>query len=646
MSRVSLVAVTVAVLAEVLRAAFPAFGHFAEASGAVTASVAILLACLAGFLAPAVRAAAGPRGLLLAGVGGLLVVRLGMQAVSPTLWLAFAGTAFGMLAVTALYETARGLSGTGFAVATVGGLTGGTALRLAFGTWEPAARTGVLPWLACILVIGAGTVASARQLRTPPVEVPAIGWRDALGAAALGPFLALQILVLASPAFAASSGWLPLPAAGAVVLAAQALSLAFLSSGLAVAAVPGGVCVFGGTLLGVGAAAVTGRYGLTGNVAIGVIIAGQVVSAWLLAVACRVPLRRGDYRGRGATPPRADVPQRRRPAAADTGGRAWRIDLGAALGGLLIVAVLLPYQLHYEAPLPLPNKVLPGLAGIALGLLSAIAAARGGPLPARSWARALGAGGVALLLLLVPAAYAATAPATIRTTALPGTFRLATYDIDQAVDTRGRLDPEAVARAIEAQRADVVALQSVGRGWPMSGTADIGAWLARRLRMRLVWGPAADHQFGGAVLSRLPVKATGYGRLPVGAGPQARGYVWARVEVGGGLTADVWSVRLQHGADRTKTRLSEIGKLLKEWSGAPHTVIAGNMDAPPGGPELTRLSGQSGLRSAIGMPSATTGADRADCVFGTDDLGFDDTTTTTSASTGHRLVAATVRVIG
>jgi endonuclease/exonuclease/phosphatase family metal-dependent hydrolase len=430
------------------------------------------------------------------------------------------------------------------------------------------------------------------------------------------------------------------------VLAAQALSLAFLSSGLAVAAVPGGVCVFGGTLLGVGAAAVTGRYGLTGNVAIGVIIAGQVVSAWLLAVACRVPLRRGDYRGRGATPPRADVPQRRRPAAADTGGRAWRIDLGAALGGLLIVAVLLPYQLHYEAPLPLPNKVLPGLAGIALGLLSAIAAARGGPLPARSWARALGAGGVALLLLLVPAAYAATAPATIRTTALPGTFRLATYDIDQAVDTRGRLDPEAVARAIEAQRADVVALQSVGRGWPMSGTADIGAWLARRLRMRLVWGPAADHQFGGAVLSRLPVKATGYGRLPVGAGPQARGYVWARVEVGGGLTADVWSVRLQHGADRTKTRLSEIGKLLKEWSGAPHTVIAGNMDAPPGGPELTRLSGQSGLRSAIGMPSATTGADRADCVFGTDDLGFDDTTTTTSASTGHRLVAATVRVIG
>ncbi|MCW2948630.1 MAG: Endonuclease/exonuclease/phosphatase, partial [Actinoallomurus sp.] len=305
-----------AVLTEVLRTAFAPFGHLAETSGAVTASGAITVACLAGFLALAVRAAAGPRGLLLAGVGGLLVVRLGMQALSPTLWLAFAGTAFGMLAVTALYETARGLSGTGFAVAVVGGLTGGTALRLAFGTWDPAARTGILPWLACLLVVGGATAALVWQLRTPLVETPAIGWRDALGAAALGPFLALQILVLASPAFAASSGWLSLPAAGAVVLAGQALSLAFLSSGLAVAAVPGGVCVFGGTILGVGAAAVTGRYGLTGYVAIAVIIGGQVLSAWLLAVASRVPLRRGGYRGSGharsrpeATPLAEPTPQ-------------------------------------------------------------------------------------------------------------------------------------------------------------------------------------------------------------------------------------------------------------------------------------------------------------------------------------------------
>ena len=532
-----------------------------------------------------------------------------------------------MLALTALYETARGLSGTGFAVAVVAGLTGDTALRLAFGTWDPTARGGVLPWLACLVVVGAGVAALVRQLRVPPVEAPAIGWRDALGAAALGPFLALQILVLASPAFAASSGWLPLPAAGAVVLGAQALTLAFLSSGLAVAAVPGGVCVFGGTLLGVGAAAVTGRYGLTGYVAVAVVVAGQVLSAWLLAVACRVPLRRGGYRGRrkSAGYPAPNVP--------DTGGRAWRIDLGAALGGLTTALVLLLYQTHYADPLPLPNKVLPGAAGIALGLLAAIAAARGGPLPARSWARALGAGGAALLLLAVPAAYAITAPAASRTDAQPGTFRLMDYEIGQAIDLDGRLDPETVARTILRQHADVVALQGVGRGWPLSSTADVGAWLARRLGMRLVWGPAADHQFGNAVLSRLPVKATGTGRLPVGAGPQARGYVWARVDTGSG-TADVWSVEVQHGADRTRTRLSQIGKLVQVWSGSPRTVIAGNLDAKPGGPEVARLTGQGGLRGVSGgTPSAG--------IFGSDDLGFDDTTSGDGST-----LAVTVRVVG
>ncbi|WP_329258584.1 endonuclease/exonuclease/phosphatase [Actinoallomurus sp. NBC_01490] len=633
-SRILLIAVTIAVLTEVLRAAFPSFGHFATASGAVTATAAILIVSLAGFLAPVARAVAGPRGLLVAGVGGLLAVRLAVQALPAALWPDLAGVAFGMLALTALYETARGLSGTGFAVAVVGGLTGDTALSLAFGTWDPAARGGVLPWLACVIIVGAGAFALVRQMRVPPIEAPAIGWRDALGAAALGPFLALQILVLASPAFAASSGWLSLPVAGAVVLAAQSLTLAFLSSGLAVAAVPGGVCVFGGALLGVGAGAVTGRYGLTGVVAVAVVVAGQVLSAWLLAVACRVPLRRGGYRGRRAAGTDgasvASVAARPR----DLGGRAWRIDLGVAVGGLLAALVLLPYQAHYAEPLPLPNKVLPGAAGIVLGLLSAIAAARGGPLPARSWARALGAGGGALVLLVVPAAYAVTAPETSRAAAQPGTFRLAAYDIDQAVDADGRLDPEAVARTIEAQHADVVALQSVGRGWPLSGTADVGSWLARRLGMRLVWGPAADQQFGNAVLSRLPVRASGTGRLPVGAGPQARGYVWARIDAGGGRTADVWSVDVQHGADRTRTRLAEIGSLLQAWSGAPHTVIAGNLDAASGRPEANRITGQGDLRAA--------GGDAVVSVFGTGDLGFGDTVTGPHRS----VLAATVRVVG
>src|SRR5919201_1219864 len=71
-SRVGLVALTVVVLAEVLRATFPPFGQFAETAGGAVACALILLACLAGFLAPGVRAFAGRPGLLIVGVGGLL----------------------------------------------------------------------------------------------------------------------------------------------------------------------------------------------------------------------------------------------------------------------------------------------------------------------------------------------------------------------------------------------------------------------------------------------------------------------------------------------------------------------------------------------------------------------------------------------
>jgi endonuclease/exonuclease/phosphatase family metal-dependent hydrolase len=156
--------------------------------------------------------------------------------------------------------------------------------------------------------------------------------------------------------------------------------------------------------------------------------------------------------------------------------------------------------------------------------------------------------------------------------------------------------------------------------------------------MRLVWGPAADHQFGNAVLSRLPVRTTGTGRLPVGAGPQARGYVWARVDTGGGRTADVWSVDVQHGADRTQTRLAEIGKLLQIWSGAPRTVIAGNLNAAESGPEVGRLTGQGGLREAGGGETGKSVVS----IFGSDDLGFDDTV----VAPGRSALAATVRVIG
>jgi hypothetical protein len=643
-ARLTLIVISVAVLAETLRFALPVFGQAADDSGARVAAASLLLGCLAGLCGPLVRALAGARALIAVGVGGLLAMRLVTQAVPPRLWLACAATALAAIAVVALYEAARGLSGVGFATAGVAGLAVDTALRLGFGTWDPVWRSGPGPWAACLALVGAGAVMLAIELRSGPVPAPGISWHDALGAAGLGPFLAIQVLVLSSPAFAASAGWLSPPVAGAVVLGGQALALAFLSSGLAVRAVPGGTAVLGGTILGVATGAVTGPYGLSGHAVTSiVVIGGQLLATWLLAVASRAPLRR-----------------------AGRGGAVWRIDLGAALGAFLGGALLLSYQLAGDVPLPYSSKILPGLTGIVLGLLAAIAAARGGPLPARSGRRALGAGAVALTLLVVPLVSAVTAPAVARPGpgtapggAVPGgqpgtpagRFRLVAYNIHEAMGADARLDPERVARTIEAGHADVVLLQEVGRGRLGSGTTDTAGWLARRLRMHLIWGPGADNQSGNAVLSRLPIRSSGSGRLPQAGGAQVPGYVWARLELGGGRTVDVWSTRLDDAAGTEGAPVVQAAKLLTAWGGGPRTVIAASVHSGAvDEAALDRLSDGTGLRNAADPAAAAgaepgAGAPAGNWLLSTDDLFVTEANVQAPGAPG-RPVAATVALAG
>ncbi|GAA4230833.1 hypothetical protein GCM10022254_26590 [Actinomadura meridiana] len=625
-ARLALIAVTVAVLAQTLRFSLPQLDRFADDAGTGAAAAGVLAVYLAGFVAPLIRRYAGPRALMLSGVGGLLAVRLLAQAIDPRIWLAFAGTAIGMVAVAALYEGARGLSGVGFATATVAGLSIDTAVRMCFATWDPVWRSGVGPWLACLAFVGLGAAALYREVSSGPVAAPGISWRDALGAAAFGPFLALQVLVLSSPAFVASSGWRSLAVAHVVIVVGQGLALAFLASGLAVRAVPGGVCVLGGTVLGVGAGAVAGTYAVSGVEVVAIVILGQVLSAWLLAVACRAPLRR-----------------------AGTGGPVWRIDVGAALGGLLIVVVLVPYQVSAISPLPFPNNVLPGLAGILLGALAAIAAARGGPLPARAPLRALTAGVAALGLLLGTVVFTVAAPdGKAQASAVPGQVRVLSYNIHDAVDQSGRLDPEGVARVIEGQRAQVVLLQEAGRGSLLSGTADVGVWLSRRLGMTLIWGPAADGQFGNAILTSLPVRSSGTGRMSRGDWSEIRGYVWARLGVGR-TTMDVWSTHLEGGDDKVDERRRSIVTLLRAWGGAPRTVIGGDLNAEPGSPELAAMTDGTDLRSAvIGGDSSPTRSDGAhvDWIFGSDGILVTEYDVPVSDASNHYPVAVTVRIGG
>jgi endonuclease/exonuclease/phosphatase family metal-dependent hydrolase len=127
---------------------------------------------------------------------------------------------------------------------------------------------------------------------------------------------------------------------------------------------------------------------------------------------------------------------------------------------------------------------------------------------------------------------------------------------------------------------------------------------------------------------------------------QIRGYVWARLRVGG-ESLTVWSTHLEGGADQVGERNREIAALLRAWGGAPRTIIGGDFNAEPGSTEISRMLDGTELRSAAvsGDRSPTT-ADgrRVDWVFGTDDLLFSDYDVTPSDASDHYPVAVTVRI--
>ncbi|MEU6749418.1 endonuclease/exonuclease/phosphatase family protein, partial [Spirillospora sp. NPDC046719] len=269
------------------------------------------------------------------------------------------------------------------------------------------------------------------------------------------------------------------------------------------------------------------------------------------------------------------------------------------------------------------------------------------PLPARAPLRALTGGAAALALLLGTVVFTVAAPdGTAKAGPVPGQVRLLSYNIEDAINQKGRLDPEGVARTIEGQRAQVVLLQEASRGSLLSGTADLGVWLSRRLGMKLIWGPAADGQFGNAILTSLPVRSSGTGRMQKGDWSQIRGYVWARLAVGGS-TMDVWSTRLQGGDGQSEERSREVAALLRAWGGAPRTVIGGDFGAGPGSPEVTGMTDGTDLRNAaLGGDASPTSVDgdRTDYVFGSDGVMFTDYDVPRSGASGHYPVAVTLRI--
>jgi endonuclease/exonuclease/phosphatase family metal-dependent hydrolase len=143
------------------------------------------------------------------------------------------------------------------------------------------------------------------------------------------------------------------------------------------------------------------------------------------------------------------------------------------------------------------------------------------------------------------------------------TLRIATYNIHRCRGLDGRTRPERIAAVISAIDADVVALQEVIGAGPRRGShiEEIGAALGMGWVMapvRLLRG----HQFGNAVLSRLPISHHVEHNLSWKT-CEARGV--QRVDISAeGVTLHVYNVHLgtailerRHQADRLATIVSD-----------------------------------------------------------------------------------------
>ncbi len=513
------------------------------------------------------------------------------------------------------------------------------ALSAVLGTWDAYWRADVAGWVVTA-VVAAGAVACAGALRGLAARPGSRGlW-------ALGPFVALLVQALANPAFAASQAGVALPFAVGALAVAAVLAAWFVP--WAGRSTPPGLPWVSPALLVAGVAVVflavprLDGPGAVGGWALLVLLVLLVpVAARTLALALT----------RAARP------------------LTWlRLAGAASVAGLGVAVPLLGYQLEYDVPLPFPHTLVPVAAALALavpavaaGLRARGATASAGdpaasgttPAAGRAEIPALAVGGAVAVLALVGVTQVHVPTTTSAVADYPaGDLRLLDWNLHYGVSADPSVRLDEMVATIEDSGADVVTLQEVSRGWVLGGGADMATFLARETGMRVVFVPAADRQFGNAILwdpLRGDLADVARHALPYGAGPQERSAISATLDAAG-VPVRVTSVHLQHREENTPTRLDQLATLLADEPVEGAYVLAGDLNAEPGWDEITLLEEQ-GLESgqdAAGDPDALTSpsvapAHRIDWVFGSDPVTFRSFEVLDVTASDHRPLLAELR---
>lgn len=626
-TRVALVGLVTLLAVDAVRASGPVLDRIftvgtPQVAAAAVATYLIAPALLAALALLVTRRRTGMPGgdTVLLAVAALGAARLLTQLVTDQARVV-AGLLTAALAVTALVLTVCRAAGR-----TAGGRQAAIGIMLGAGvsigvqtvlrTWDPLWRGGATGIVWALLLVAAGVALAVLTRHDPAEGRPRRTW-------SLGPALALLVMVLANPAFVAAQSGLGLVTAAAVLLLAAAATVWVLLVPDVLTPALRVVCAVALPVL----------------IALAFLLPGvpALIAAGLAQITTGVVLA-------GSLSTRRPAPPGIARTAVATGG----------VGGILVL-VLLVYLLDYDVPLGVDNAWVV-VAGAVLLALSGLRRTTPGVDPRT------GEGPVApplranaLRLLVLPSVLLLLVGwwhpwgHLVRVTHDDG-LSVLSWNLHYGVAPDTRVDLEQIARTIEDQQPDVVALQEVSRGWVLGGGADMATWLAERLDMYVAYAPAADRQFGNLLLSRTPMTDVQVIELPYGEGPQQRSAVTARVQAEDGSWVRVTSVHLQHRDQNTATRLAQLDALAAALPDDGPAVLAGDFNAEPGWPEPEQLLAE-GWTSAVdsaGDPAELTFPSvdpevRIDWVFGRG-VTFTAATVLDDDSSDHRALVVDVQV--
>ena len=615
-----------------------------QGAGSIAPGIYALVLFMVAFLAVPVGRALGARGALVLTSGGVASARIVEQLVPwPVVDLAVTtvGIACFLMFVPTYVGHLRGRGGGAsqpFAMGLLLGIGIDTALKGVFGTLDLSWQPGVVAHMIVVLMFMLQWPLLVLVLRATETGQPGFAKRlNALPLMALGPVIFLALLLFQNIGQqTALIGWDQAHVFAWVVLA----NAVGVVAAIGVVARP----AYGGavTLSALGGLFVLLVLGERSGLAAALVaLYGQAVLAMSVGVI-------GLAVGSGAGGPSI--------------GRA---SVASGVGMLVLLVLAFLYYANYAFDIPGGTSVIApiGLVVIFLSVAAGIRGLRAHRIGAVSMAPAV----VAILLLLAPVGYLAAwdEPRPESPSGLP--VRVMSYNLHQGFDVDGSLAIEELAREIERQEPDIVALQEVSRGWVIDGSFDMLVWLSRRLDMPHSWGPAADSVWGNAILSRYPILNARTEPMPNNHQLQLkRSLIAAEIDIGESQPLLVIATHLHHVEEEGYRRLPQVRAVLGAWRKRTASVIMGDFNALPDDPEMNLLR-EAEVKDAYlmfppqppgrgessdGTPDASraTGytapskdpAKRIDYIWVSDDLKVSNFSLTHSTASDHFGLAVTI----